>query len=57
MREYNCPRQIETMLLVPRIVNEFRQVREMNRRRNRNASAMHLKYYDTTIYAGEPIIR
>jgi hypothetical protein len=57
MREYDCSGQIETRLLVPRMVNEFRRVKEINRRRNGEASPMHLKYYGTLIYADEPVIR
>jgi hypothetical protein len=58
IRQYDCPQQIETMLLRPRMAEAFRRVREFNRQRNGEASTMHLKYYGHAPNDGSyPIIR
>jgi hypothetical protein len=58
IKEYNCPPQTVTILLIPRIAEAFRRVRELNRQKNGEAADIHLKYYGFSAFdGGLPIIR
>jgi hypothetical protein len=58
LRKYDCPRQIETKLLVPKIAGAFQRVREMNHLKNGEASTMYLTYFGCAPFDGVyPTIR
>jgi hypothetical protein len=52
LRKHDCPYQVKTMLLIPRIAAAFHKVHEMNRRQNWEATTMYFTYFGCAPMAG-----